>query len=234
MPLWALTLLHYWWVVEERRSVYKFALAVDVALILLTTYAGVILVGLLIAFTCANARTRALLRSSDLWPAGIAAAVFLLPNLLWIVRTSDELLPALSRLRASDAVMGNFTAWLRQLALLAGAHAGLIILVGIVIGWPWADREPAPVIVGRPVEPFGRRFVYFFAFLPALLATIVGVLGALPGPVGGIAPLLVLSGLAVVVAAGDAIALCHQRLAIATWFGILFIPPALAVLALLA
>jgi hypothetical protein len=233
MPLWALALLHYWRLVEERRSAYKFALAADVALILLTTYAGVILVGLLIAFTCANARTRVLLRSSDLWPAAIAAAVFLLPNLLWIVRTSDELLPALSRLRAPDAVMGNFTAWLRQLVLLAGAHAGLIILIGIVIGWPWGDREPAPVIVGRPVDPFGRRFVYFFAFLPALTATIVAVLGALPGPVGGIAPLVVLSGLAVVVAAGDAIVLCHQRLAIATWFGLLFVPPALAVLALL-
>ena len=37
MPLWAATLLHYWRVVAERRSVYKFALAADVALILLTT-----------------------------------------------------------------------------------------------------------------------------------------------------------------------------------------------------
>jgi hypothetical protein len=50
--------------------------------------------------------------------------------------------------------------------------------------------------------------------------------------VGGIAPLVVLSGLAVVIAAGDAIALTHQRGAIATWFGLLLIPPALAVLAL--
>ncbi|HEY6254777.1 MAG TPA: glycosyltransferase family 39 protein [Xanthobacteraceae bacterium] len=233
MPLWAVTLLHYWWVVEERRSVYKFALAIDVALILLTTYAGLLLVGLLVAFTCTNARTRALLRSPDLWPAGIAAAVLALPHLFWIVKTSEELLPALGLLRAPESVMGNFTAWLRQLALLIGAHAGVIVLIGIVIGWPWAEAEPAPVIVGRPVEPFARRFIYFFAFLPALLATVVGAVAGLPGPVGGIAPLLVLSGLAVVIAVGDAIALYHQRFVVATWFGLLFIPPALAVLALL-
>jgi hypothetical protein len=43
----------------------------------------------------------------------------------------------------------------------------------------------------------------------------------------------VLSGLAVVIAAGDAIALSHQRAVIATWFGLLLIPPVLAVVALL-
>jgi hypothetical protein len=69
--------------------------------------------------------------------------------------------------------------------------------------------------------------------MPALLATVVGVVAGLPGPVGGIAPLVLLSGLAVVIAAGDAIALTHQRVAIAAWFGLLLVPPALAVLALL-
>ena len=132
-----------------------------------------------------------------------------------------------------DSVAGNFTAWLRQLVLLLGAHAGLIVLIGIVIGFPWAKHEPAPVILRRPVEPFGRQFVFFFATAPALLATVAGVVVGAPGPVGGIAPLVVLSGLAVVIAAGDAIALSHQRGVIATWFGLLLIPPALTVLALL-
>ena len=59
MPLWAVTLLHYWLVVDERRPRYGLALALDVALILLTTYAGAVLVGLLVLFTALNARTRA-------------------------------------------------------------------------------------------------------------------------------------------------------------------------------
>ena len=81
------------------------------------------------------------------------------------------------------------------------------------------------MIVRRSVEPFARRFVFFFAFMPALLATVAGVVVGAPGPVGGIAPLVVLSGLAVVIAAGDAIALSHQRGVIATWFGLLLVPP---------
>jgi hypothetical protein len=233
MPLWAMALLHYWRVVAERRPGYAIALAIDVALILLTTYAGLVLVGLLVLFTGVSARARPLLRSRDLWPAGIAAAVVLIPHLYWAVTTNDEFFSVLGRLRAADSVAGNFAAWLRQLVLLMGAHAGLIVLIGVVIGFPRRKHEPAPVILRRPVEPFGRHFIFFFATAPALLATVAGVVVGAPGPVGGIAPLVVLSGLAVVIAAGDAITLSHQRGIIATWFGLLFIPPALAVLALL-
>jgi hypothetical protein len=233
MPLWAMTLLHYWLVVEERRARYSLALALDVGLVLLTTYAGIVLVGLLLLFTCANRRARARLRSSDLWPAGVVAAAVLIPHIVWIVKTNDEFLQVLDRLRAADSVTGNLAAWLRQLLLLLGAHAGLIVLIGIVIGFPWTKYEPAPVIARRPVELFARQFVYFFASMPALVATVAGVVIGLPGPVGGIAPLVVLSGLAIVIAAGDAIALSHQRVAIAAWFGLLLVPPVLAVLALL-
>ena len=233
MPLWAMTLLHYWMVVETRRPAYAIALAVDVGLVLLTTYAGAALVGLLVVFTCVNARTRAMLRSSDLWPAGIAAAIMLIPNVYWMVTTNDEFFPMLERLRAQESVAGNFTAWLQQLILLLGAHAGLIVIIGIVIGFPWAKHEPAPVISRRPVEPLGRQFIYFFATMPALLATVAGVVVGSPGPVGGIAPLVVLSGVAVVIAAGDAIALSHQRIAIAAWLGLLLVPPVLAIVALL-
>jgi hypothetical protein len=233
MPLWAMTLLHYWLAVEEKRPGYAIALAVDVGLILITTYAGAVLIGLLVLFTCINGRARAMLRSRDLWPAGIVAALVLIPHVFWVVTTNDEFLPTLGRLRAPDSVTGNFTAWLRQLVLLLGAHAGLVVLVGIVIGFPWTRYEPAPVIARAPVEPFARQFIYFFATAPAFLATVAGVVVGSPGPVGGIAPLVVLSGLAVVIAAGEAITLSHQRIAIATWFGLLFIPPVLAVVALL-
>src|ERR1700704_1846728 len=82
MPLWAMTLLHYWLVVAERRPRYGIALALDVALILLTSYAGAVLVGLLVLFTAANRRARARLRSPDLWAAGIVTAIMLVPNVL--------------------------------------------------------------------------------------------------------------------------------------------------------
>ena len=67
-------------------------------------------------------------------------------------------------------------------------------------------------------------FVRTFALVPALLATIVAVLVGAPLPIGGAAPLLVLSGLAVIVAAGNSVELHHQRILGQTWAGLLFVP----------
>ena len=50
------------------------------------------------------------------------------------------------------------------------------------------------------------------------------------GPLDRVAPLVVLSGLAVVVAAGDRIALYRERMVSSTWLGLLVAPPALIVL----
>src|SRR6266403_1770308 len=58
MPLWAIILLHYWRAVGEGKRAFWLALAVEIGLLLLTTYVGLILVGLLVLFTVANRRAR--------------------------------------------------------------------------------------------------------------------------------------------------------------------------------
>ena len=88
------------------------------------------------------------------------------------------------------------------------------------------------MIVRLPVDPFARQYVYFFAIAAGVCRDARGVLIGVTGPIGGVAPLVVLSGLAVVVAAGDAIHFGRQHIVIATWFGLLFIPPIMTVLAL--
>ncbi len=105
---------------------------------------------------------------------------------------------------------------------------GSVVLIALVAGWPWPRREPAPVIVRPPMDDFARQFVYFFALIPAFAGTLVAVLIGWSGPVGGIAPLVILSGLLVVVAAGDGIQLSRQHVVIAAWFGLLIIPPVMA------
>ena len=85
MPLWALILLHYWRAVGEGRRGYWVALAVEIGLLLLTTYAGLLLVGLLALFTAVNKRARAAMRSTDPWLASLVAVVVLFPHLLWLV-----------------------------------------------------------------------------------------------------------------------------------------------------
>jgi hypothetical protein len=82
------------------------------------------------------------------------------------------------------------------------------------------------------MDPFARRYVYFFGVAPAFAGTLVAVLIGSPGPIGGVAPLIVLSGLMAVVAAGEGIRFSRQHVVIATWFGLLIIPPVMAGLAL--
>src|SRR6266702_3985019 len=105
-----------------------------------------------------------------------------------------EMVPVLLRLRMPEAVVGNLLAWLRQIGLILAAHAGLLVLVALVAGWPWPRHDPAPLIVRPPIDAFAR-------------------------------PLVFLSGLLVVVAAGEGIRFNRQHVVIAAWFGLLIIPP---------
>ena len=234
MALWAVILLHYWRAVNEGKRGYWVALAVEIGLLFLTTYAGLLLLAVLALFTAANKRARAAMHSTDPWLASLVALVVLFPHLLWLSETGEGLMTRLMRLRTPESVIDNFNAWLRQIAFILAAHAGLAVLVSAVVGWPWTRREPSPVIVREPVEPFARQFIIYFAIVPALAATIVAVLAGWPAPVGGIAPLVVLSGLAVVLLAGNGIELSHQHIVIAAWFGLLLVPPVLAVIAVFA
>src|SRR5260370_22796829 len=63
MPLWAIILLHYWRAVGERRRAYWLPLAIEIGLLLLPTYVGLLLVGLPVLFTVANRRAPAALNS---------------------------------------------------------------------------------------------------------------------------------------------------------------------------
>jgi uncharacterized membrane protein len=220
--------------VSEGKRGYWVALAVEIGLLFLTTYAGLLLFGLLALFTALNRRARAAMHSTDPWLASLVALVVLFPHLLWLSETGDGLAARLMRLRTPESVIDNFNAWLRQIALILAAHAGLAVLVSAVIGWPWTRREPSPVIVREPLGPFARQFIIYFAVVPALAATIVAVLAGWPAPVGGVAPLVVLSGLAVVLLAGNGIELSYQHIVISAWFGLLLVPPLLAVIAVFA
>jgi 4-amino-4-deoxy-L-arabinose transferase-like glycosyltransferase len=228
MPLWAMTLLHYWRAVGEAKRAYWLALAIEVGLLLMTSYVGLILLALIVVFTLASKQARRSLNSYDpLIAAGVAGLAFA-PHLIWLAHSPAGLLQVPIGLRTPNAVRASLVGWLRQIGLVFAAHAGLLVLVGLVAGWPWPRRDPAPVIVRHPIDPFARQFVYFFALTPAFAGTLLAVIIGLSGAVGGIAPLIILSGLAVVVAAPDAITLTRQHIVIAAWFGLLIVPPIMA------
>ncbi len=221
MAFWAAVLLFYWQAAIEGRRRSWYPLGGAAALLLLTSDAALILLGTLAVFTALSASGRAALRPIEAWIVLAGLAVVLFVHLFWLKGASDPLAPTLARLRIAEMAGENTAAWLRLLGALVLAHAGLAILVVLASGWPRTHADPAPAIARAPVVASAITFVKVFAFIPALLATAVTVLLGQRLPIGGAAPLLVLSGLAVVVAAGEAIALHHQRTLGFAWAGLL-------------
>ncbi|HET8918977.1 MAG TPA: glycosyltransferase family 39 protein [Xanthobacteraceae bacterium] len=224
MALWAVTLLHYWQAVVQGNKRSWYVAGAAAALIFLTTDAALILVGTLAAFTVLTERGRAALQSTEPWIVAVALVFFLFLHLLWLEGIADGLVPILQTLRRTASGSDNTVAWLRILIALALAHAGLAILVVLAVGWPRSRATPAPPLQRQPVDAFAGTFVKVVAVVPALLATVIAVMIERPAPIGGAAPLVVLSGLAVVMAAGDSIALYHQRVLGFAWTGLLLVP----------
>jgi hypothetical protein len=232
MALWAVVLLHCWRGLGGRRASW-YGVAIAGSLLLLTTYVGLILLGLVLVFTAATARGRhAVNHHIEPWIAACIVVLVLFPHLIWLEGTRDMLMPTLQRLHGAAAASANTTAWLRLMAGLILAHAGLGILVALANGWPRVGLGPSPEIVRSPVDPFAVTFVKTFALAPALLATIFAVILGRSAPIGEAAPLLVLSGLAVIVCAHDTIRLHHQRILGYAWTGLLLAPVAIAAFAI--
>jgi 4-amino-4-deoxy-L-arabinose transferase-like glycosyltransferase len=226
MPLWALVLLHYWRAVGEGRRFYWLPLALEMGLLLLTAYQGFVLIGLLLAFTAGTERGRAVLASLDPWIAIVFVAVIALPHLIWLNSQGDGslLLPGI------DSPGRSMITWLWLLAAIVLLHAGVWVLVAVASGWPSQRLERAPAIQRRSTDSFGKAFIYFLALAPSLAATLASALTGRSASFRDAGPLLVLSGLALIVAAGDSIPLYRQRVASLTWILLLLVPPVLAAL----
>jgi hypothetical protein len=228
-PLWALSLLHYWRAAGEGRRGSWFLLALFLGLLVLASYVGLILVALMIAFTLATLRGRGALRFPEPWIAVPLLVIVVFPHGAWLATAGDLVITGFND---SLAAVGTWSPGIWLCIVLVASHLGLGLMVAIASGWLRQRRERAPEIDRNPVEPYARRFVHFFALAPALCAVAIAFASGLLGPLDRVAPLLVLSGLAVVVAAGDQILLYRERMLSSAWLGLLVMPPALVVLGL--
>ena len=222
--LWAATLLFYWRAVAQRRRQYWYALAGVAACLLITTDVALILLGVLVLFTAMTKRGRVAADTFEAWVAAAAVAGMVFVHFVLLERAGFTLAPTMDRLRIAGIAGDNTAAWLRLVGALILAHAGLVVLVALAIGWPRTRFAPAPAIARAPVAPFAVTFVKALAVLPVLLTTIVVVLAGFSLPIGEAVPLLVLSGLAVIVVAGNSIELHHQRFLGLAWLGLLIVP----------
>src|SRR5262249_4820683 len=153
-----------------------FLFALQLGLLLLTTYAGLILVFAISIFLATTRRGRRALRSAEPWLASIVTVAVLFPYLIWLDLASDRLSLELSLpTRANGSYLSDLFGFVEMLVL---NHAGLIVLVALASRWPFHSEEKVPVFVRSFTDPFGRRFVYFFAVVPVLAAALLaGVSG---------------------------------------------------------
>ena len=226
-PLWGLALLHYWRAVGEGERGYWFVLALDLGLLLLASYVGLILIALVVVFTLVSPRGREALFKPEPWIALLPFVIVIFPHLAWLKGARDLVVSGLSDRAAATGTLSPGI-WLCIALVLT--HLGLGLLVAFASGWPRRPRERAPLIDRNPVEPLARLFVYFFALMPAAAAIAVTFASGRLGPLDRVAPLVVLSGLAVVVAAGDQVLLYRERMVSYTWLGLLVAPPVLIIL----
>ncbi len=233
MPLWALAMLHLWRAVGEDNSIYWFALTLDLGLLLLTSHLAFPFIALVVLFVAISPRARAHFRAIEPNAAALILLFMTLPSAALLMQTDEVLVPNLMRLRSVAAAGQNFLSWIELCGIIALSHAGVLIFVVLANNFTWARPEPAPVIDRAPASEFARHFIYYFAILPALVVTLGAAIAGYAHDVHP-APLVVLSALAIVAAAGDRIPLHHQRLLGFTWFGLLLIPPVLAAVAVVA
>jgi hypothetical protein len=226
VPLWALMLLHYWRAALQDRWFYWTALGFEAGLLLLTAYAGLILIALLLLYSVSTTFGRAQFSSVGPWIAGMMAVVVLFPYLIWLDLSGEVPLPNFT------AVVANLCAWGWLVAALVAGHAGMAILIVLARGYGFRSTGQPPEIVRAPVARAARGFVYHFALAPIIAMGLFAPFAHRPENFVS-APLVVLSGLAVVVAAGQRIKIERQYLIGGAWALLLTLPPVLLALAVM-
>jgi hypothetical protein len=220
-PLWALTLLSGWRIIGEGRRNAWFALSIHAGLLLLTTLAAPLLLAMLAGFALATARGRRMLLSFDPLFAFIVVVVLVLPYAVFALRTGiGWQLPALQTLSLQDGLWR----WLEIIGGLALALAGVLLLLIVNSRRFSFEQERAPVIYRPPADPLGRNYIYCFAILPPVLFSVLAGLFDLSSLFAGTGTVLLMSGLGVVLAAGDLIYLRRQRFLRLVWAWIIAAP----------
>jgi 4-amino-4-deoxy-L-arabinose transferase-like glycosyltransferase len=223
-PFWAFSLFFYWRALGEHARGAWFLLAIALGLLLLSSETGAILLALMIVFTLLTAAGRRALIYPEPWAAGVLLAIVVFPYALWAARSRDVFIAGLLN-PASPS--GHPALWLAS--LLAASHLGMLLLIALASGFPRNKKQSAPEIDRTaPVPPLASTYVYVFAIVPMFVSIAIALDTARLGPLGRITPLVVLSALAVLVAAGDRIRLFRERVVSSVWVCLLVMPPALA------
>jgi len=228
MPLIALSVLAWWHAVVERNRFAWLWLGVILGLL---AYAGVQALFVFAALLLLTAATRIGRASLSVNQDQIFAVsglliftLFLTPRMIWLQNhdfagaVQNFNLPAIDSGRADALAVG--------VSVILG-HIGLFLLVALASRFFAKDKDIAPIFMRPAIVPFGKLAAIVIALVPPLLAlaTVLFLGGRYPAVAA--APLVLYSGLLVVVLSGDALRVHRQRTVAVAGLTLLFLPPVL-------
>jgi hypothetical protein len=220
-PIWALILFHAWQVMGQGRRSAWFALSIEIGLLLLTTGAAVPLLVMLVGFALATQRGRRAILSTGALSAILVVSVLVLPYAIWLLRTDAVLMEPFPTI---GQLPGRLKDWGELFGGLLFALTGIAVL--LVFNSREFNRRPeeAPVIYRPPVDPFARQFVYAFALGPPIVLSWIAAVYGRDRVIGGDGVALMMTGLAVIITAGDLIYLRRQQVLRTIWLAIMAVP----------
>ena len=150
----------------------------------------------------------------------------LFPYLIWLDLSTDI------RFLDLATIVSNLRTWGWLVLAVLLSHAGMAILILLGRGTLMASRGGTPPeVIRAPTHPAARGFVYFFALAPIVAMGLFALFTRRPENFLA-APLVVMSGLAVIVAAGERIKIEHQYLIGYAWVALIVLPPLLVAFAI--
>lgn len=227
MPLVAAAVLVWWIAVTDWTRAAWIALAALLGALAYAGVQGLFILATLVVLSAASPRLRAELRTQQ-GAITVVLALFVLtllltPRLIWLQNHEFAGAAPGVDMRADDA---STNALGLGLGVVVG-HIGLIVMALLASRYLALDRDIAPVFMRAPVDRFSRIAVVAVALLPPALALLAAYLTEARFPVSAAAPLLLYSGLLVVIIAADALRVHRQRSVAVAALTLLFLPPAL-------
>jgi 4-amino-4-deoxy-L-arabinose transferase-like glycosyltransferase len=226
LPLAALAIWFWWLAAGARRPIFWAALGFVLGAMLYAGPQGLPLLAVLVLVTLSSpALRRSVLRLDGLIPAIFGLSVFafvIAPRVIWLARDGFlSLLPGTGAGIAAAALHAPLEIWLTVLL----GHFGMIFLAILATLRSEQEDAKAPVFARDPEAPDIRRAVFAIGVLPAFLLLLALAFLGTPAKITLVAALLPFGGLALVLLAGEKIAIRRQRAVAAVALVLLFLPP---------
>jgi len=226
MPLVAGAVLAWWRAVKEGNRSAWLLLGLMLGVLPYAGALGIFLLVVLGGLTFATRTGRTTLTAHDSYGGAVMAfivfAIVAGPRIAWLathdysgLMEDTTAIEPFGVLKAYEAVGGA----------LAG-HLGLLVLAVIASPLLGGGRE-ATVVSRPPIVGFTLGTVLLLATMPFVLAGIVAIALRLRMTIGALAPLLLYSGLLVVMLAGESLRIHRQRTAAFVAIMLLILPPLL-------